>query len=294
MRRLAIIGAVFVGVGLVAWPLRHDLRTRVSESTWSSRAQYKGTGTATSKNGMQVEWYEVDSKLLDRKLEQVAFVPSGDSHGRSLLVFLHGRGGHPGSFKSQIATAFKGLGDDAPVVVQVAGGDHSYYHDRDDGKWGTYVIDEAIPAALKRFDLDESRIAIGGYSMGGFGAFDIARLHPGTFCAVGGHSAAMWVNAGETPPGAFDDADDFEAHDVIEEARDHPDAYEGVQLWLDGGSDDPFRAANAELVDALHDGGLQVTAHTWSGGHTRSYWNEHFDDYLGFYVAALASCRGAR
>ena len=45
--------------------------------------------------------------------------------------------------------------------------------------------------------------------MGGFGALDLALEHPGRFCAVGGHSAALWQRAGATAPGAFDNANDF-------------------------------------------------------------------------------------
>ena len=51
--------------------------------------------------------------------------------------------------------------------------------------------------------------------MGGFGAYDIALQHPGRFCAVGGHSPALWFDGGETAPGAFDDAADFERNDVV-------------------------------------------------------------------------------
>ena len=58
--------------------------------------------------------------------------------------------------------------------------------------------------------------------MGGFGAYDLARLYPGTFCAVGGDSAALWRNGGESAQGAFDNAEDFARHDVIGAARGAP------------------------------------------------------------------------
>jgi S-formylglutathione hydrolase FrmB len=40
-------------------------------------------------------------------------------------------------------------------------------------------------------------VAIGGISMGGFGAYAIARLDPGRFCAVGGQSAALYPGTGD-------------------------------------------------------------------------------------------------
>jgi S-formylglutathione hydrolase FrmB len=89
-----------------------------------------------------------------------------------------------------------------PVVLLANGGGHSYYHDRRDRPWGSYVVREAIPAGVRRTGADPRRVAIGRISRGGFGALDLARLHPRRFCVVGGHSAALWRSGGETAPGA--------------------------------------------------------------------------------------------
>jgi enterochelin esterase-like enzyme len=125
--------------------------------------------------------------------------------------------------------------------------------------------------------------------MGGLGALDIARLNRGRFCAVGGHSAALWVSGGESAPGAFDDAEDFVRHDVIAAAR-AGDPYPGVAVWLDVGSDDPFRSADTTLARTLRADGHPVQFHIWPGGHDQGYWQSHWDSYLRFYAAALASC----
>src|SRR5918997_359450 len=93
----------------------------------------------------------------------------------------------------------------------------------------------AIPAGLGRLGADRRRIAIGGISMGGFGALHLATRR--RFCAVGGHSPALWLSGGETPPGAFDDAADFDATTPFGRrllAR---------EVWLDVGTGDPFRGA---------------------------------------------------
>ena len=107
------------------------------------------------------------------------------------------------------------LGPRAPDIVFPYGGADSYWHDRADGAWASYVTREVIPQALARLHADPRRIAIGGISMGGFGALDIARLHPGRFCAAGGHSAALFTSGALSAAGAFDDAADFARHDVI-------------------------------------------------------------------------------
>ncbi len=178
------------------------------------------------------------------------------------------------------------LGRRAPIVVLPDGGNHSYWHDRADGRWGSYVIQEAIPAATRRFRTN-GRVAIGGVSMGGFGALDLARLYPRRFCAVGGHSAALWLAAGDTAPGAFDDAEDFARHDVIGSARRNPHLFGRAVVWIDGGDADPFRSADRALAQALRG---QVSYHVWPGGHNSKYWDAHMPAYLRFYSRALAVC----
>jgi S-formylglutathione hydrolase FrmB len=162
------------------------------------------------------------------------------------------------------------------------GGDHSYWHDRRDGDWTKYVLQEVIPIAIRRLHADPNRIAIGGISMGGFGAFDLALHHPQRFCAVGGHSPAIWTRASETAPGAFDNADDFSRNDVVALARVHRLA---APAWIDSGSRDPFVVGDRALAAALG-----TPKHTWPGAHDRSYWHAHYRDYLRFYAHALARC----
>jgi len=158
---------------------------------------------------------------------------------RPLLVFLHGKGEDQDSnLDDAMFAALARLGSRAPDVVFPYGGADSYWHDRAGGAWGSFVVNEVIAQALSRLHADPKRVAIGGISMGGFGALDIARVHPGRFCAVGAHSAALWVSGGESAPGAFDDAQDFARHDVIAAAR-AGDPYRGAAVWIDVGTDDP-------------------------------------------------------
>jgi len=50
----------------------------------------------------------------------------------------------------------------------------------------------------------------------------------GHFCAVGGHSAALWFHGGDTPAGAFDDAADWAHFDLI----GHPPRY-NAPVWIE-------------------------------------------------------------
>ncbi len=243
------------------------------------------------RRGATVAHFRVESALVGESLEQTVIAPKGGAAGRPLLVLLHGRGSGPGSYLTQPwFDALAELGERAPALLLVDGGDHSYYHDRADGRWGTYVLDEVIPLGAAELGVDGERIAIGGISMGGFGALRLGLERPGAFCAVGGHSAALWRSGGETPEGAFDDAEDFARNDVIALAGRRRRPFGDTRLWLDVGDRDPFAAADRELARVLGEQGQEPEVHVWSGDHSGSYWNEHVDEYLRFYARALAAC----
>jgi enterochelin esterase-like enzyme len=243
-------------------------------------------------HGATVTRFTLQSRLVGRSLKEVVVVPKGGGTGRPLLVLLHGRSSSPGSYLTEYwFNALAKLGSRAPVLLLVNGGDHSYYHDRADGHWGSYVLQEAMPAALKRTGADRNRIAIGGISMGGFGALSAGLQFPGLFCAVGGHSAALWRTGGETPQGAFDNAEDFRLFDVIKRASiGRAPLGRRTRVWIDVGAQDPFVSADTELVRVLREHGQKVTFHIWPGSHSGSYWNAHAAAYLRFYADALAAC----
>jgi S-formylglutathione hydrolase FrmB len=242
------------------------------------------------RHGARVVHLRIHSTAVGEDLGVNVVVPARlvDPRGeRSLLVFLHGRGGSDGTFVGDEAV-FRGLArlaGRAPLIAFPDGGDHGYWHDRAEGRWGRYVMREVIPAVSRRFGIDGDRVAVGGISMGGFGAYDLALLHPGRFCAVGGHSPALWFESGETAPGAFDGAADFERNDVVEMARTDG-AFAGIPVWNDYGDEDPFRVYDEGFVRALRTNGTDVSAHPWSGGHDNAYWDRHWGAYLRFYANA--------
>ena len=240
-----------------------------------------GCGADEPPAGVRVETVTVESEAVGRSLPVTVARPEGGQ--RPLLVFLHGRGNDDRTYvREPMLSALDGLGSRAPVVAFPRSSEASYWHDRDEGAWARYVIDEVIPTVVRRFNADPRRVAIGGISMGGFGALDLARLHRDRFCAAGGHSAALWQTGGDTAPGAFDDADDFARHDVIAAAQSGE--FEGLPLWLDAGDEDPFLAGQTAFGAAA-----RVTLRTSPGGHDGEYWDSMWPAYLRFYARALSA-----
>jgi predicted esterase len=245
-----------------------------------------GCGSSTPKVAAPptVANFAVKSALLHRVLYETLVTPAGGGKGRPLLVFLHGYGAAPSdTFDPAFAAALRRLGDRAPVVL-LPEGDVSWWHDHAGEPWGSYVLHEAIPAALHRSGADPHRIAIGGISMGGFGALDLDRLEPHRFCAVGGHSPAIGKWGSDEASFAFADKADFERHDLLGFARKRR-LYDSP-VWLDVGRQDPLRPAVSTLARELKATGQKVSFHSWPGGHEGRYWDAHFARYLRFYADA--------
>lgn len=278
MKRVAISAAAIVATAAVVWAVL-------------SLTLFAGTET----RGAAVETLTVDSEAVPGEHPVSVVVPDGadQDSGRPLLVFLHGRSGDSRSYTDEedFFAALEAQGERAPVVAFPDGGDSSYWHDRADGAWGKYLIEEVVPEIADRFGTADRKVAIGGISMGGFGALNLAAQHPGLFCAAGGHSPALFQSGGESAAGAFDDAADFDRNDVISTARQDPGAFAGTPVWLDAGERDPFVPGVSAMRDALTANGADVTVKSeWRGGHDDGYWNAHWDEYLRFYAKALAEC----
>ena len=236
-------------------------------------AALTGCSSPVNMEGARILHLTIDSRLVHGAMPLTLVTPAGGGAHRPLLVFLHGAVYDENSqLTDQMFAALRALGPRAPDIA-FPYGDQSYWVNSASGAWGSYVLDEVIPKALKVLHADPRRVAIGGISMGGFGAYAIARLDPGRFCAVGGHSAAIYPGAG--------------AFDVIAAARANPKLYGHAQLWLDVGAQDPsFTVVDEQFANALH-----IHLYVWPGGHDFGYWNAHWSDYLGFYAHALATCR---
>jgi S-formylglutathione hydrolase FrmB len=228
--------------------------------------------------------FQLKSKLMGREMSDVLVTPAGGAKGRWLLVFLHGYGAAPSDMLSPaFLRALHELGDRAPVVF-LPEGDVGWWHNRAEGPWGSYVLREAIPAVLARTGADPHRVAIGGISMGGFGALNFGRVAPSRLCAVGGHSPAVFVNRSGDIGHAFDDAADFRRHDLIRLARERS-PYD-APVWIDVGSDDQLRPAVTKLARELQANHANVSFHVWPGSHNSLYWDAHFAQYLNFYADA--------
>jgi S-formylglutathione hydrolase FrmB len=116
--------------------------------------------------------------------------------------------------------------------------------------------------------------------MGGYGTLLLAEQSPDTFAAVVASSAALWLRAGDSAPGAFDDAEDFAAHDVFA-MRDRLDV---AKTRIDCGDKDWFIEGNRAFVAAL---GPEVTSSFPPGYHDVPFWRSVAPAQVAFIAERL-------
>ena len=135
------------------------------------------------------------------------------------------------------------------------------------------LLDEFIPFVEARYRVSDEATgrAIGGISRGGVWSLEIAFRNPDRFSAVGGHSAALSVNAAGP------------LYDPLQLALDP--AIRAMRIYLDAGNKDWALSGTEDLHQVLTAAGAEHEYKVFEGDHSDAYWSSHLGDYLAFYTA---------
>jgi S-formylglutathione hydrolase FrmB len=175
------------------------------------------------------------------------------------------------------------------IVVMPDDGESTYFANWDNGpRWGDYVTDDVVGTIDQRYRTlaNPSDRAIGGLSMGGLGALNLAFQHPDVFGVVGSHSPS--VRLSPDPTLWFLTGQNFWEHNPIWLAENAP-GLDTLKIWLDVGTDDIWLPNIEAVHSTLVAEGLNVEWHEFPGPHEAEYWIDHVPDYLRFYSGAMAT-----
>jgi S-formylglutathione hydrolase FrmB len=261
-----------------------------AERVASSAAQYVGAIDGTFR---ELAFY---SPSLDREMSYSIYLPPGYStEGRRypVLYMLHGGGGSKDEWPAY------GLVDDAdrsikskdikPLIIVMPQGDLSYWVNWVDGgpRWGDYVARDLRRQVDSTFRTlpDAAHRAIGGLSMGGAGALQLAFNHPDVFRVVGAHSPSLHLDDG-TFAGIYGTGSEFAQREPIGLAATAP-GIESLKIWIDAGEVDPWLERDELLHENLLERGISHTWNVLAGGHDGEYWTVNAPAYLRFYDGVL-------
>ena len=140
-----------------------------------------------------------------------------------------------------------------------------------------------IDATYRTIARPEAR-AIGGHSMGAWGALRAAFTHPDVFGVVGAHSPSLRYPE-DPAPGLGSDLD-YAVRDPMWLARNLAGLNQ-LRIWVDVGADDHWHFRVIEFHQALQEREIPHVWNMFPGMHLPGYWAEHVLDYLRFYSEAM-------
>jgi predicted esterase len=216
--------------------------------------------------------------------------PPGASGELPVLIVLHGLGGdhrtamspHLGLDRFLAAGARTGL---PPFAIASVDGGRTYWHRRPSGEdAGRMVLEEFIPL-LARQGLDNRRIGLLGWSMGGYAALRLgASLGPDECAVVVAESPALWTDGASASRSGFRDAAEYAEFSVF----GHQDALAGIPVRIDCGTGDPFYRATRSYADGFP-ARQQVRVGFQPGAHDMDYWRRMAPAQLRFVARSLVT-----
>ena len=244
------------------------------------------------------------SAVLKRTMTYLVYLPTayeGTTTRFPTLYMLHGGSGvitewvDYGLFST--ADALIRDGTIQPLIIVLPEGDQEYWVDHvvdaatgaNGERWGTYTATEVIATIDARYRTIASARgrAIGGLSMGGHGAIQLALNFPGTWSIVGAHSPSLRPQS--DAPTYLGRGAQFAARDPYALIAAKPGVARTITWWIDTGSVDPWRLQAKAISDELTSLGIARQWHVYDGDHSAAYWSAHVADYLAFYASAFAS-----
>lgn len=246
-----------------------------------------------------VSRFTLESKLLGKAVDYSILYPvnyqrPGNTEKKFPVVYLlHGFSGHFTNWIERTRLALYATHYDLFIVM--VEGENGWYTDSAsvaNDKFESYILRELIPDVEKRFRVSAERDgrAIGGLSMGGYGALKFGFKYPSRFGMVasmsGALGAASWTDS---------DLKDLESirqsllktfgptgsptrlqNDLLKLTREV--SADGIKslptIYLDCGTEDPLFPTNRSYADLLLERKIPHEFRQLPGNHSWDYWDQ--------------------
>lgn len=225
-----------------------------------------GSFTSQARGGVEVGW--------------AVSYPVGASERARLpvLLILHGSSGdHTTAFGDMALDRFRTLavqdGAEPFVLAAIDGGETGWRPQPDGTDPSRMLVEEYLPRLSDR-RLRTDRLALHGWSLGGYGALRLAAVGELPVRSVTASSPAIT----DSRPAVPEDLDLWR----------EPEALDGLPVRIDCGRGDPFYSGLQEFTGRL--GGLdpEPVVVFGDGGHTGPFWRSVAPAQLAFTAAHLA------
>jgi len=278
--------------------------------------------TASAFGQSRIDCNALNSQILKRAVRYCVYLPSGYDSGAAqhpaqrypVLYFLHGLGDNEQTlFNSGGWTLLDDLRKQHKMgdfLIAAPEGRRSFYINSADGsqRYNDFFIQEFIPRIESKYRTQAGRAgrAIGGISMGGYGALRFAFAHPEMFSAVSAQSPALITEAPQQLDSAANsgspllgvlapvfgrpiDVAHWNANNPFLLAKRNAAALRGVSIYFNCGQADNygFEKGAADLDRELSAERVKHEYHPYPGDHSITYFLSHFAEVMEFHSRAF-------
>jgi S-formylglutathione hydrolase FrmB len=262
-------------------------------------------------------WTEVHwrSEVLQKQTTMQVLLPRTGRPPFPVFYLLHGLSDDSTAWLRN--TRLEWYVRDLPLVVVLPDGYRGFYTDNEAGPaYARHLGMELVDFVDRNFRTraERSSRAIGGLSMGGYGALRVGLGYCDRFCSIHSHSGALGRTNADFSDEAVragrhkDKSAEFIAelrrvfgckpigsgHDILNLARDAQAKGRLPHLWLDCGRRDFLVEDSREFHRELKAAGVPHEYHEHAGAHDWDYWDRHVRDALKFHCRNLGVKRRMR
>lgn len=277
-----------------------DIRQEV-EAVISEAGSQSCMAVAACANGARVAEDGLYAWTLGTQTSYRVMLPPGydESNQRyPVLYMLHGVAGDSSEWQSigllQAADRMMARGEIDPFIIVLPNGGAKYWVNHASGeRWADYVVNDVVSQVDRYYRTipSASGRAVGGLSMGGEGALRLALTNPTTFGTAAAHSPSLRTAFDQFSPELqqiFGSEEQWRGATPLWLVLDTDTAY-GLNISLDIGEDDPWRANVQELHDRMNSRGIAHRFEVLPGEHAAEYWIDNVGRYLSYYGSAFSA-----
>jgi S-formylglutathione hydrolase FrmB len=239
---------------------------------------------------MAVAAVQFRSEAMGRQVTYNVILPDISDGPYPVLLQMHGLGDDHQSW-IQRSNLTRYVADLGLAVVLPDGASSGYLNWKAAGRlyrqrYEDMIMTDIAAHVKRHFNVSDGPWAIGGLSMGGYGAMRLGLKFPERFASIWAHSSAFHIH--DVVPGDLLDVGGVEDADVFRHAgRLKASGATAPVISFDCGVDDELIGHNRDLHAHLDRLGLEHHYAEHPGAHTWDYWDLHVRDALEQHAQVL-------
>jgi S-formylglutathione hydrolase FrmB len=240
----------------------------------------------------QLHWF---SNVIEKQVQTWVILPDGGKPPFAAFYLLHGRSDDHTTWMRR--TRIEMYAAQYPMIIVMPDGFRGFYTDNDDGPaYAKYIGEELVDLIERTFPAKRSRgaRAIGGLSMGGYGALRVGLGYPEKFASINSHSGVLLVGEWDSRPTRGDEHRRVfgknpagSNHDLTALVKRVQKAGRLPAIRIDCGTEDHLLDHNREYHRRLTELGVAHQYVEYPGGHSWDYWDIHIQEALAFHAKNL-------